>query len=242
MICLNGVTKWLGGRKVIDCLSLQVQDGEVFGLLGPNGAGKTTTLRLITGLVTPDEGHVTVAGVNVHSQPLLARSRLGVLLSEPGLYDRLTALENILIFAEMNGLYGKWIRIQAMGILERLQIGDSANRLVGTFSKGMRQKVAIARAVIHQPPVIILDEPTVGLDVFSALTIEELIKEFRAAGQTVVFSTHIMNQVERLCDRICILNHGRKFMEGTLPEVSAGLQFEDAFVRALTTTRAEGGQ
>lgn len=234
---LAEVSKRFGDFTAVKGLSVTVQRGEVFCLLGPNGAGKTTTIRMITGLCKPTSGTVMLNGMDVQQNPKASRMQMGVLLSEPGLYDRLTALENVTFFAELYGLNSKVARVQALDLLEKLDMLDSANRIVGPFSKGMKQKVAIARALVHNPDLVIMDEPTNGLDVFAVAVIERLIQDLRKQGRTVIFSTHILSQVEKLADRVCVLSKGAPVLSGLMADLTEAHTFEETFMESVAAAK-----
>jgi ABC-2 type transport system ATP-binding protein len=201
----SGVAKRFGPHTAISGLSFEVESGEVFGLLGPNGAGKTTTLRILAGIYTPDEGEAEVAGLSARTQPDALRAQVGLLTEQPGLYDRLTAEENLAFFAELYGVGPAEARPRLERWLKLLGLWDHRARRAGTLSKGMRQKLAIARAMIHEPPIVLLDEPTSGLDPESARTVRDAIAALGSEGRTLVLCSHNLFEVERLCRRVAIL-------------------------------------
>lgn len=222
MILLEGVTKKFKDVSAISNLSMEVRQGEVVGLLGENGAGKTTTLRMISTVLTPTSGRILVDGLDTVQHPEEVRRRVGILFGgETGLYEKLTARENIAYFGRLYGLEERTIRTRTDELAERFDMTGFLDRKVGGFSKGMRQKVAIARSVVHDPVVVLLDEPTSGLDITSANMFRRLVQEFRAEGKTILFSSHIMSEVERLCDRAMILHRGQMQYSGTLEELFA---------------------
>lgn len=192
--------------KAVDHVSFEAQRGEVFGLLGANGAGKTTTLRMLVTLLRPDSGTATVNGHDVVASPAEVRRSIGFLSVTTGLYERLTAREMLVTFGNMQGVPDANRR--ADELIERFGIGEFANQRCGRLSTGMKQKVSIARSLVHDPPVLVLDEPTVGLDVLVAQTFLEFVEAARDEGRCVIYSTHIMSEVERLCDRIAVIHHG----------------------------------
>ncbi len=234
MILVEGLTKRFHGPEVVtavDGVSFRCEAGAVFGLLGPNGAGKTTTLRMLATLLAPDEGRAVLNGHDVRTDPEAVRGSLGYLSTTTGLYGRLTAREMILYFARLQGVEDPVGRTERL--VERFDIGPFAHVRCERLSTGMRQKVSIARAIVHEPPVLILDEPTAGLDVLVARTFLELVEQARDEGRCVLFSTHIMSEAERLCDRIAILNKGRVLADDTLEglRASSGERYlEDIFV------------
>lgn len=234
MIEVEGLQKSFGNRLVVKGVSFKVEPGEVVGLLGPNGAGKTTTLRMLATTLKPTGGRATVAGFDVEKEPQKVRAAIGVLPTDPGLYGRLTAAENLRFFGHLCGLVGKELEERIDHLLSWLNMMEHKDRRTEGFSKGMRQKVALARAVLHEPPVLFLDEPTAGLDVLSAQTVIQFIKESRQAGRTLLFSSHYLVEAERVCDRVAIIADGEIKAFGTIEEVCAlaGVDnLEEAFVR-----------
>ncbi len=222
MIEVEGLTKrFYDPAEVlaVDGVSFGCGPGEVFGLLGPNGAGKTTTLRMLATLLAPDEGVARLAGHDVREDPEAVRRTLGYLSGNTGLYGRLTCREMIDYFARLQGVPEPERRTAEL--IERFGLGDFANRRCDRLSTGNKQKVSIARAIVHDPPILIFDEPTSGLDVIVAQTVLEFIEEVRADGRCVLYSTHIMSEAERLCDRIGILHRGRLLAIGSLDELRA---------------------
>ena len=222
MIRVNNLTKQFFGPDVVTAvsgLSFEARAGEVFGLLGPNGAGKTTTLRMLATLLVPDEGTISVAGIDAAKDPLGVRKNIGYLSASTGLYGRLTARELLLYFARLQGVTGPDRRVDEL--TERFDMRDFANLRCDRLSTGMKQKVNIARAVVHRPPVLVLDEPTNGLDVIVAQTVLEFVEQARKEGACVLYSTHIMSEAERLCDRLGVLHKGRLYACGTLSELQA---------------------
>lgn len=214
-------------------VSFDVRPGEVVGLLGPNGAGKTTTLRMLSTTLRPTSGTARIAGYDVVREPDRVRASIGVLPTDPGLYGRLTAEENLRFFGRLAGLSGAELERRIDRLLKWLGMDEHRKRRTEGFSKGMRQKIALARSILHEPPVLILDEPTAGLDVSAARTIIDFIQESKAAGRTVLFSSHYLVEAERVCDRIAIIADGRIRATGTPEEIcrEAGADtLEDAFL------------
>lgn len=231
------LTKQYGDVVAVDRLSLQVQPGEVYALLGANGAGKTTALRCLTTLLRPTAGTARVAGYDVRTTPLAARSRLGFLSASMGLYQRLTAVELLEYFARLHGLEEELLRTRVSDAIRMFEITPFRDQLCGTLSTGQRQRVSIARAVLHDPPVLILDEPTLGLDVLSRRTIVEFIEDARQRERTILFSTHQMDEVELLADRVGVLAGGRLVTEGRIDELvarSGEQNLARAFLRIVT--------
>jgi sodium transport system ATP-binding protein len=222
--------------KAVQGVSFQARDGEITGLLGPNGAGKTTTLRMLYTLMTPDKGNVKVDGFDVATHAEDVRRRLGVLPDARGVYKRLTARENIQYFGELHGMSQKEIETRTAALSKALGMEDVLDRQTEGFSQGQRTKTAIARAIIHSPKNIILDEPTNGLDVMTTRGLRTFLLQLKAEGHCVILSSHIMQEVAALCDRIVIISKGVVMAQGTADELRAetGEQnLEDAFVKAI---------
>jgi sodium transport system ATP-binding protein len=217
----EGLVKRFGPVAAVDGVSLAVSAGEVVGLLGPNGAGKTTTLRMLAGILTPDAGCVCVGGLDIHERPLDAKRRLGFLSGDTQLYQRLTTREVLRYFGRLYGMPDTRIGARTAQLVSELEMGDFADRPCGTLSSGQKQRANIARAFLHEPDLLILDEPTVALDVISGEFIVESIRRQREAGRAVLFSTHIMSEAEYLCDRILLLHRGHIIDEGVLDDLLA---------------------
>ena len=230
-----------GGRVLtaVEDVSFTAADGRITALLGPNGAGKTTTLRILATLMRPDRGTATVGGVDVNADPMAVRARLGVLSDARGLYTRLTARENVAYYAGLRGIPPAALAARLGEISALLDMGELLDRRTDGFSSGERMKVALARALIHDPQHLILDEPTNGLDVMSTRALRQLLDHLRRRGKCILFSTHIMQEVEALSDRVVVIAHGRTLAAGSpaeLRESAGGGSLEDVFVR-LTTAR-----
>lgn len=222
-----------GEVRAVQGIDFECRAGEIFGLLGANGAGKTTTLRMLSTILTPTSGSAEILGHDVVIDPAAVRKSLGFYSASTALYPRLTARETIEFFARINQYPGEKVRERVDYLIERFGIAQYANARVDKLSTGMKQKVSIARTVAHDPPLLIFDEPTVGLDVLNALEMQEVIKEFRAHGKTIVFSTHIMSEAEKLCDRIAIIHDGKILACETLENLRrvTGVHYlEDIFV------------
>jgi len=235
-IVLHELTKVFDGIAVVDRVSLKVGAGEIYGLLGPNGAGKTTTLRMLAGLLQPTSGHAIVAGVDVAAAPGAAKSRLGFLTGTTGLYARLTAREVLVYFGRIHGMDDGQIdrRIELLG--GSLGLVDILPRRCEALSTGQKQRVSVARAVLHDPPVLILDEPTAGLDVLASRFLRDFVRAERERGKAVVFSTHYLAEAELLCDRIGLLHRGQLLREGTpaaLRQETGASSLEEAFLRLV---------
>ena len=227
-----------GGQRVVavDGVSFRARDGEITALLGPNGAGKTTTLRCLYTLMRPDSGTVRVDGIDAATDPILVRRNLGVLPDARGLYKRLTARENIAYFGELHGLAADVIRARTDAAIVALDMADIADRRTAGFSQGQRVKTAIARALIHNPQNVVLDEPTNGLDVMATRSMRAFLKNLKNEGRCVLFSTHIMQEVAALCDRVVVIAKGRVVADDS-PDVlraqTGEANLEDAFVKLI---------
>ncbi|NUO71336.1 MAG: ATP-binding cassette domain-containing protein [Frateuria sp.] len=236
MIEVKDLYKAFGAVKAVDGVSFAARDGEITGLLGPNGAGKTTTLRMLYTLMAPDRGQVLVDGIDAATDALAVRRRLGVLPDARGLYKRLTARENIDYFARLQGLPEDELRTRREALIDALDMGDIAARRTEGFSQGQRVKTAIARALIHDPRNVILDEPTNGLDVMATRALRQFMLRLRAEGRCVLFSSHIMQEVAALCDRIVVIAHGRVVADDTpdaLRAQTGEANLEEAFVKLI---------
>jgi sodium transport system ATP-binding protein len=210
-----------GRVEALGGLDLECKQGEIYGLLGPNGAGKTTTLRVLATLLAPTSGTARVDGIDVAADPLEVRRRIGFLSGTTGLYPRLTPRETLTYFGKLHGMAPSDLDRRLDEMLDRFGMREYADARCESLSTGQRQKVSIARAVLHDPPVLILDEPTTGLDVLASSSMIEFIETRRAAGTCVLFSTHVLSEAERLCDRIGIIFRGRLLAAGTIAELSA---------------------
>jgi sodium transport system ATP-binding protein len=235
---VDRLEKQLGTNKVLRGITFEALSGEIFGLLGPNGAGKTTTLRIICTLLAPDAGSVEVLGFDTRTAPQEVRRRVGVVTAEIGVYPRLTARENIAYFAELTGVLDGEVKRRVDGVVERLDMAPFANQRAESLSSGQKQKVAIARAIVHDPPVLMFDEPTSNLDVLASREIREFMVESRGRGKCVIFSTHVLHDAERLCDRVTIIHEGRVVASGTTAEVRGDNQdLEDSFLSLVEAAR-----
>jgi len=232
MIQVEGLTKIFHDKKrgkivAVNHLQFDCQKGQVFGLLGPNGAGKTTTLRILATMMLPTNGEIMVNGLDVVRDAAKVRRQIGFLSSETGLYDRFTPRETILFFGRINGMEDKIIEKRMAEIFQNLDMEDFQDVRVNKLSTGMKQKLSIARSIIHNPPVLILDEPTVGLDIITAKTVIEYVKSFRDQGKCIIYSTHIMREAEKLCDIIAVIHQGNLIAQGTLKELNKNSSFDD---------------
>jgi len=235
-LCKEFHDKKRGVIKAVDRVDFRCEPGQIYGLLGANGAGKTTTLRMLATILKPTSGTAKVAGFDVVNEPEKVRAHVGFLSTATALYGRLTAQEMVEYFGRLHGLDEGTLKERVDGIFNRLGMNDFRTRACDKLSTGMKQKVSIARTLVNDPPVMIFDEPTVGLDVMTARTIVGFIRECRQRGKTVIFSTHVMSEAEKLCDTIGIIHNGRLMAEGTLAQLRAqhGLEdLEDIFVHVV---------
>ena len=239
MIAVSGLVKRFGGKHeivAVDGASFHAAAGAITGLLGPNGAGKTTLLRMLSTLIAPDGGSATVDGHDVVRDRYRVRKEIGVLSDARGLYVRLTARENVRYYGRLHGLGGVALDTRIDELFSGLGLEALADRRTQGFSQGERMKVAIARALVHDPKTLLLDEPTNGLDIMSIRALRDLLRNLRAAGKCILYSTHVMQEVSALCDTIVILGHGRVIAHGTGAELlvrTGQATLEDAFVSLL---------
>lgn len=243
MLSVSRLEKRFGDRYAVQDVSFEARDHEITGFLGPNGAGKTTTLRVLSTLIRPDSGQALVDGVDVIANPSVARRRIGVLPDARGLYPRLTAREHVRYFGRLHGMKGKALERRIDALSKLLDIDDLLDRRTEGFSQGERMKVSIARSLVHDPKNVLLDEPTNGLDVMSIRSLRTLIRRLRDAGHCVVFSSHVMQEVTALCDRLVVIAHGRVVAEGTptgLLEKTGHISLEEAFVHLVGIEGPEG--
>jgi len=236
MIEVNNLHKSFKTVKALDGLSFQAKDGEITGILGPNGAGKTTCLRTLYGLLKADEGNAVIDGIEVSKKPLEARAKLGIFPDKFGLYERLTAYEQIDYFASIHGMTGQAKKDAINSIIKDLDMEELAHRKTAGFSQGQRMKVTLAQALVHQPQNFVLDEPTRGLDVMSTRVLRDYLNKFKEKGHCILFSSHVMQEVAALCDRVIIVANGRLAAQGTPEELCALAgeeQLEEAFVKLI---------
>jgi sodium transport system ATP-binding protein len=224
MIRVHGLTKHFADLKrgklvALDGVSFHARQGQIYGLLGPNGAGKTTALRILSTMLRPTAGTATINGFDVVAHSSRVRHEIGFMSTNTAVYDRMTAWEMVEYFGRLHGIPPAPLQVRMEALFERLKMNDFRDLLGAKMSTGMKQKVSIARAVVHDPPVLIFDEPTVGLDVLVARALLKTISELREHGKCILFSTHIMREAEKLCDRIAIVHRGHILAEGTLDEL-----------------------
>ena len=248
MIHARALTKIFKDKKrgkilAVNNVSFTCKPGEIYGLLGVNGAGKTTTLRLLATMLRPSSGSAEIAGFDIVNQPEQVRANIGFLSTATALYGRLTAREFIEYFARLNGMSEEKLGGRVDSLIQTLGIVEFANGRCDKLSTGMKQRVSIARSVVHDPPVMIFDEPTLGLDVLSSRDIVKFIRDCRAQAKTVIFSSHVMTEVEKLCDRIGIIHDGKLLREGTLADLRAASNLndlEEIFVQTVLTGTSPG--
>lgn len=243
MIEAHALRKHFGTVQAVREVSFRAADARITGLLGPNGAGKSTTLRMLYTVIAPDGGEALVDGISVVTQPLEARRRMGVLPHSAGIYPHLTARENIEYFGELHGLNRRQRRERTSELLTLLEMQEFAERTARGFSQGQKLKTALARALIHGPRNIVLDEPTNGLDVMAVRSLRALLTKLRDAGHCVLFSSHVMQEIAALCDDVIVIAHGRAVATGTpdeLRERTGESNLEEAFMRLIGTAEGLG--
>jgi len=243
MIEVEGLTKDYGSVRAVDGLSLRVAPGEILGLVGPNGAGKTTTLRCLTGIVPPTEGTIRIGGFDLASQPIEAKRRLAFVPDEPRLFDYLTARDHLAVTARLYGVADGEARAEAL--LAELELGDRCDAFPSELSRGMKQKLMVAMALLHRPEAMLLDEPLTGLDPAAMRRMKDRVRATAEQGVAVVLSSHMLHLVEELCQRVVVIVHGRKALDGTLQEIRAALpdlsgdaDLEAIFMKAVEGTHA----
>ncbi len=223
-VVIEDLTKYYGKFKALDGINLEIEEKEVFGFLGPNGAGKSTTLNIILGLIRPSSGKVVVCGIDVEEKPLEIRKRCGYLPENYGLYPHMTGRQNLHYFAEFYSMTGDEIRRRVEELLELVRLSDAADRKVAEYSRGMKQRLALAQALINDPEVIFLDEPTNGLDPQGAAEFREIVKKLNSDGKTVFFSSHVLAEVKEVCETIGIIHRGKIVAKGRIDELSSGVK------------------
>ncbi len=230
LLGVQRLSKAYGAVRAVDSVSFEVQPGELYGLLGPNGAGKTTTISIISGLLKPDAGEVTVAGNPFWSDPQRAKRIMGVVPQELAIYEELTGRENLEFWGRMAGLNSGEAKSRATELLEALSLSDRAKDAVKTYSGGMKRRINLGCALLHRPKLLLLDEPTVGIDPQARMNILEFIRGLRASGTAILYTTHYLEEAETLCDRIGIIDHGQLLAEGTLGQLQERLGGDRLFV------------
>jgi sodium transport system ATP-binding protein len=236
MIEARGLVKHFGPIRAVDGASLRAADGRITGLLGPNGAGKSTTLRMLSSMLEPDQGSAAIDGVDIDADPQAARRNLGVLPHDAGLYPHLTGRENIAYFGRLCGLDGRSLGRRVAGLIGDFGLTEFADRPAKGYSQGQRTRIALARAIVHQPGNLLLDEPTAGLDVMATRGLREQVRQLRDAGRCILMSSHVMQEVTALCDHIVIIAQGRVVAAGSPDDIrrEAGHEdMEEAFVSII---------
>lgn len=231
-----------GSVRAVDDLTLHVNRGEIFGFIGPNGAGKTTTIKMLTGILRPDAGEVVIGGVSMQKDPIAAKRMIGYVPDGGEVYERLTGMEYLSFMADMYGVENAQRRERIGRYLEMFEMTQAAGDLVRSYSRGMRQKITLIGALIHQPALWVLDEPMVGLDPRAAHILKEEMRRHCESGNTVFFSTHVLDVAERLCDRIGIIQSGRLIAEGTMDELRSAEHAQTLESIFLEMTDADGGK
>lgn len=217
MISINNITKsYNGSYKAVDNLNLEIKDGEIFGLLGPNGAGKTTTIKMITGIIAPTKGDITINNIDINKESVKAKEQFGYVPDSPDMFLRLTGIEYLNFMADVYGVSNEDRKIRIEEMAERFQMSSAIGDKIQTYSHGMRQKIVLIGVLIHKPKVWILDEPLTGLDPKSAFTLKEMMREHANEGNTVLFSTHVLEVAEKVCDKVAIINKGQLIFNGSL--------------------------
>lgn len=242
MLQVTHLSKRFGDYPAVQDVSFEAHAGEIFGLLGPNGAGKTTTIRVVATVLAPTAGTATVCGFDIRKDPVSVRKNLGLLTSDIGLYDRFSAVENLRYFGNLYGLEGQELEHRINRLIEVLDMKAFANRRAGKFSTGMKQKVAIARSIIHDPKVIIFDEPTSGLDVLASQTVIQYMQNASKEGKAVILSTHDMAHAEKLCDRVAIMHKGKIIVIDTVLHIlkkTSASNLEEAFLHIIGSEGAK---
>ncbi len=233
MIETINLTKNYGNLTAVKNLNLTVNAGEIYGFLGPNGAGKTTTIKMICGLLKPTKGRVKIDGIDISESPIEAKSKIGLIPDTPNVYPKLTGREFLYFVADIYDVQRDVAVKRAEEIFEMFDLKDKADELIETYSHGMKQKIVIGAALVHDPSVIILDEPTVGLDPKSAKLVKDLLRALAGKGKTVFMSTHILEIAERMCDKVGIINEGTLIAEGTIDELRKKAKDETADLEKL---------
>ena len=229
MITLSGVSKSYNGKTMaVDAIDLTVQNGEIFGFLGPNGAGKTTTIKMVTGILTPDEGNIQVGGHDIVRQPLQAKRAFGFVPDDPNVFPRLKAIEYLRFIGDIYQVPPEERAERISSLATRFSLDDALTDRIQSYSHGMRQKLMIIGALLHNPDVWILDEPMTGLDPRSSFVLKEMMREHADSGKTVFFSTHVLDVAEKVCDRVAVIDRGRILFCGTIREMREHFQAESS--------------
>lgn len=242
-VSIRALTKSYDGRPVVDAIDLDVPVGSFFGMVGPNGAGKTTTLSMVTGLLRPDAGRIIMAGVDVWADPVAAKTKMGVLPDGLRLFERLSGPELLSYLGRLRGLPAATVAARSKELIAVLDLDEAGSKLVADYSTGMRKKITLAAALLHAPPILLLDEPLEAVDPVSARVIRTVLSRYTAGGGTVIFSSHVMALVESLCSHVAVIDHGHIVASGSLAEVrGSAASLDDAFMHLIGASDvAEGG-
>lgn len=242
-LSIRGLTKVYDGRPVVDAIDLDVPVGSFFGVVGPNGAGKTTTLSMVTGLLRPDAGRIVMAGVDVWADPVAAKAKMGVLPDGLRLFERLSGPELLSYLGRLRGIPATTVAARSAELIAVLDLDEAGSKLVADYSTGMRKKITLAAALLHAPPILLLDEPLEAVDPVSARVIRTVLSRYTAGGGTVIFSSHVMALVENLCSHVAVIDHGRIVASGPLAQVrGSAASLDDAFMHLIGAADvAEGG-
>ena len=238
----HGLVKVFGGLRAVDGIDLEIPQGTFYGIAGPNGAGKSTTLRMLTGLLRPDAGNALVGGTPVWPNPLPAKAQVGFVPDNPVLFDRLTAAEMLEYAGMLRSMEPAIVAQRSAELLRVLDLAEQGDKLIADFSLGMIKRIGLAVALLHSPRVLVLDEPFGALDPVNTQVMEDMLKLYRRGGGTVVFASHVMDVVQRLCDRLVVIGAGRVLAEGTVAEVAGGRNLQDAFVELVGGRDLEEGE
>ncbi len=241
-VVMRGLAKRYGHKDAVVGINLDIPRGCFFGLVGPNGAGKTTTIRMCTGLLRPDAGQVWLNGLDVWTDTVSAKALLGVLPAEAKLFDRLTGRELLEYSGLLRGMSPGDVAVRFAEVFQVLDLNEAGDTLVVDYSTGMRKKIALACAILHNPAILFLDEPFESVDPVATRTIRDVLERFTAGGGTVIFSSHVMEVVERICDRVAIMDRGRIIAEGATEAIRAGRRLEDVFVELVASAPHSGGE
>jgi ABC-2 type transport system ATP-binding protein len=241
VLSIRGLAKRFGETIAVDGVDLNVHEGSFYGIVGPNGAGKTTMLSMVTGLIRPDAGSIYVHGIDVWSDPVRAKRTIGVLPDRLRLFDRLTGAQLLYYSGTLRGLDSHTVRERSADLITAFGLEDAVDRLVADYSAGMSKKIALAAAMIHSPRLLVLDEPFESVDPVSAANLTDILRRYVGAGGTVVLSSHGMDMIQRICDSVAIIVHGRVLAAGTVDEVRAGGTLEDRFVELAGGRKAAEG-
>ena len=243
MININNITKsYNGNYKAVDNLNLEIKDGEIFGLLGPNGAGKTTTIKMITGIIAPTKGGIEINGIDISKQPIKAKEQFGYVPDSPDMFLRLKGIEYLNFMADVYRVSKEEREVRINELSKRFEMNFALGDKIQTYSHGMRQKIVLMGVMIHKPRIWILDEPMTGLDPKSAFTLKEMMREHADAGNTVIFSTHVLEVAEKICDKVAIISKGQLIFNGTLDnlrdEFKANESLEEMFLEMTENEQA----